>query len=248
MTNRILQNLPNERHFNLAATTNKMSLSEVFNNLRHRSYLDEYRLYVAHYNSIPNSIHEIDIDCKKAVNWFCENYKSEIKDTHYTRRYFQNNKKAEIDDVFYFIYEDLMVDFDTNQSQVRFLFRKTDKDKVEAIHNAIGKFKKRKRRVPKLSLLVNESEGLVKKTMEINRPKLKIDDNYNDDFKEIHQTIIRRLSRKNDKRIGFAPWKTWHRKNVIHPLFNFLCKKERDFFTAQYGKCHYESRAHICSH
>lgn len=175
-----------------------MSLSDVFYG-RLRSYLDEYKLFVAHYNSVPNSIHENDIDCKKAAGWFFENYESEIKDSHYSKRYFQNSTKAEIGDLFYFLYEDLMVDFDTNQSVVRFLFRKTDLSKVEAICDAICKFKKRKRRVPKISLLVNGAEGLVKKTMNITRPKLNIEDNYNDDFKEIHQTIFKRLSRKNDK-------------------------------------------------
>ena len=35
--------------------------------------------------------------------------------------------------------------------------------------------------------------------MEISKPKLKIEDNYNDDFKEIHETILKRLSKKNDK-------------------------------------------------
>lgn len=184
--------------FNLAETTNKMALSEVFMR-RDLSYLNEYRLFVAHYNSIPNSIHENDIDCKKAITWFFENYKLEIKDTHFIKRYFSNNKKAEIDDLYYFLYEDLMIDFDTNQSMVRFLFRKTELSKVEAVQKAICKFKKRKQRVPKITLLVNSTEGLMKKSMEITKPKLNIEDNYNDDFKEIHQTILKRLSRNNDK-------------------------------------------------
>ncbi|HEY6436843.1 MAG TPA: hypothetical protein VIY47_09640, partial [Ignavibacteriaceae bacterium] len=73
---------PSNDHFNLATTTNKMSLSDIFYG-RLRPYLDEYKLFVAHYNSIPNSIYENDIDCKKAISWFSEKYKSEIKDTHY---------------------------------------------------------------------------------------------------------------------------------------------------------------------
>ncbi len=92
-----------------------------------------------------------------------------------------------------------MVDFDTNQSIVRHFFRKTELSKVETIANAIRKFKNRKQRIPKMSLLVNSVEGVIKKSMEITKPKLNIEDNYNDDFREIHQTILKRLSRKNDK-------------------------------------------------
>lgn len=197
MTNNLALN-PSNVPSNFAITTNKMPLSEVFAR-RELRLINEYRLFVAHYNSIPNAIHENNIDCEKAISWFLENWKSEIKDTHYIKRYFNNKRKAEINDLFYFLYEDLMIDFDTNQSMVRFLFRETELSKVEAIKKAICKFKAKKRRVPNISLLVNGADGLVKKTMDINRPKLKIEDNYNDDFKEIHQTIFKRLSRKNDK-------------------------------------------------
>ena len=35
--------------------------------------------------------------------------------------------------------------------------------------------------------------------MEIKKPKLSIEDNYNDDFREVHGIILKRLSQKNDK-------------------------------------------------
>ena len=47
--------------------------------------------------------------------------------------------------------------------------------------------------------MVNTVHGIDTKSLQISKPKLNIEDNYNDDFKEIHQTIIKRLSRKNDK-------------------------------------------------
>ena len=51
-----------------------------------------------------------------------------------------------------------------------------------------------------ISLLVSSPmTGLDVKPMEITKPNFKIDDNYNDDFKETHQIILKRLSKKNDK-------------------------------------------------
>jgi hypothetical protein len=38
---------------------------------------------------------------------------------------------------------------------------------------------------------------MVTKSLEITKPRLNIEDNYNDDFAEIHQTIFKRLSKKN---------------------------------------------------
>jgi hypothetical protein len=80
------------------------------------------------------------------------------------------------------------------------LFRKTEIEKIEAIISRIKKFKVRKaRHKPELSLLISTRSGIGTKPLEITKPRLSIGDNYNDDFREIHQTILKRLSRKNDK-------------------------------------------------
>lgn len=186
--------------FDLESTTFKMNLNQVFAGRNPLGYLNEFTLFVAHFNAIPNFIHEIEIDCRKANSWFSNRYKSEIKETYYNKIYFKDKKNSELDDVFYFIYEDLLVNFDTNNSRVRFLFKKTELTKIEEIIFAIKKFKKRRICTkPEISLLVNTQLGITTKSLKITKPRLNIDDNYNDDFREIHQTIMKRLSKKNDK-------------------------------------------------
>lgn len=198
-TNNLPLDLSNISPFELDKTSAKMTISEVFAE-RRNSYLNEFMLFIAHFNSIPNYINEVDIECEQARLWFIENYKSDIKDFYYNKLYFNRNKKAEIDDIFYFLYDDLIVDFDTNQSIVRFLFRKTDIAQVEEIINAIKKFKKIKQKnKPEIILLLNTLHGISKKSLDIAKPKLNIKDNYNDDFIKIHQTIYKRLSKNNDK-------------------------------------------------
>jgi hypothetical protein len=183
----------------LEKTSSKINLGEVFAE-RKGSYLNEFTLFVAHFNAIPNFILEINIDCKKAHKWFVENYNGQIKDRYFDKRYFNRSKNAEYDDIFYILFDDLIIDFDTNQSIVRFLFRKTDISKVETVIGEIKKFRERKvKHRPEISLLVNTIQGIDTKSLQISKPKLNIEDNYNDDFKEIHQTIIKRLSKKNDK-------------------------------------------------
>jgi hypothetical protein len=167
---------------------------------RQTSYLNEFALFVAHFNTIPNLIHEINIDCRKANNWFAEKYNPEIKDFYYSKRYFNANNKAEIDDIFYFLHDDLIVYFDTDRSTVRFLYRKTELSVVEELIKSILRFRYRKQKDrPKISLLVNSSSGIETKLLSIAKPRLHIEDNYNDDFKEIHRTIQKKLSRKNEK-------------------------------------------------
>jgi len=183
---------------NLSETSSKVNLGQVF--AERGGYLNELTLFLAHFNSIPNLISETNIDCKKANLWFLEKYKSEIRHNHFIKRYYNGSKQSELDDIFYILYDDLIVDFDTNNSMVRFLFTCTNILKVNSLISEIKKFKHRKgKRKPIISLLVNTSTGIDTKFMEISKPKLNIEDNYNDDFKDIHQTIHRRLSKKNDK-------------------------------------------------
>lgn len=75
-------------------------------------------------------------------------------------------------------------------------------DKAQTIINEIISFKKRKKQEPhEIYLLINTQNGIDITSLKITKPKLKIEDNYNDDFIETHQNIIKRLSKNNDKGI-----------------------------------------------
>ncbi len=177
----------------------KMNITDVFAE-KVGSYLNGFNLFLAHFNTIPNFIHEIDIDCKKANQWFLETYQSDIKDLHYDKRYFKRSKRAELDDIFYMLFDDLLLDFDTNNYLVRFYFRSTDTKIVDEIINGIHQFKLRKKKhKPDIYLLCNSPKGITYSSFKVTKPKLSLEDNYNDDFKEIHQTIFKRLSKKDDK-------------------------------------------------
>ena len=164
------------------------------------SYINEMNLFVAHFNSIPNFISEHLIDCVKANNWFIENYKTEIKDMYFKGRCFEMIKQSMFEDIFYFLYEDLLVYFEYSQNIVRFLFRQTAISKVEDVIKTLKKFKQRKKkRKPEINLLVTSNSGFGTKALSITKPKLSIEDNYNDDFYVVHKTIFSRLSKKNNK-------------------------------------------------
>ena len=173
----------------------------VFGEIR-RGYLNEFRLFMTNFNAVPNIIEEGNINCKKAAEWFLENYEKQIKDMHYSKIQFRTrkNQASGYDDLFFFLNDDLLIDFDTNQSEVRFLFRKTNIHFVETIRKSIAKFRYIERRSkPEIHLIVKQSYGLDLEEFEIQKPKLKIEDNYNDGFWEVHNTILNRLQKKKDK-------------------------------------------------
>ena len=85
----------------ISNTFSDMNLGNVFAE-RGGSYLNELTLFVAHYNAIPNLIHEIRINCKKTNTWFAKNYKIEIKECYFNKRFFSGSSVAKHDDLFYF--------------------------------------------------------------------------------------------------------------------------------------------------
>jgi hypothetical protein len=166
------------------------------------AYLNEFNLFIAYFSIIPNFIDELHIDCRKANSWFLDSYGDEIRDCYFDKRFIDGKQTAEYDDIFYFLYDDLMVYFDTNCSRVKYLFRRTETDKVEEIISGIKRFKERKARFrPEISLLIASRDGVETRSLTVTKPRVSIADNYNDDFGEVHQAILRRLSRKNDKGI-----------------------------------------------
>lgn len=184
-------------NLDLSSTSTKINLGSLITMRGH--FYNEIMLYIAHFNIIPNIISEINIDCKKANKWFTKTYDSNVKNNYFLKRYFDGSKNAELDDIYYFIFDDLMVDFDSANDTIRFLFSQTDIVKVESLIKEIKRFKKKKNNKPYISLLIRNTSGFETKSLEIRRPKLSIHDNYNDDFKEIHQVILKRLQKPNDK-------------------------------------------------
>jgi len=190
-----LEKLSAERCVDLDAG-NTVDVTRIFDE---NSSLNDQNLYIARFRRIPNWIRLDDINCKKANDWFVQNYQDEIIDCGFTK-YFKKKKGILFNRTYYFLFDDLLVHFYPNGDVIRLLYRKTDNASVEKIAEELTQFKRRKRRkAPEIELLINTPHGLDTRSMEISKPKFVIEDNYNDDFVPVHQTILNRLQKEKDK-------------------------------------------------
>lgn len=64
---------PSSKTFELERTSSIMGISDVFSS-RPSIYLNEFTLFVSYYYVIPNFIHEINIDSRKAHTWFTKKF------------------------------------------------------------------------------------------------------------------------------------------------------------------------------
>ena len=150
-----------------------MDMAQVFDG---RDALDAKNLYFTRFNRIPNWIQLEEIDCKKAGEWLVQNHRDNIVDCCYIKRY-KKRKGIYFDDVYYFLFDDLLVYLNENEAEAKILYRKTDSSLVDKVVEEIRKFKKkrrRSRRKPEIELLVSGSSGLSTISMKITKPKFPI--------------------------------------------------------------------------
>ena len=212
------------RHFDICKTADKVSMRHIWTDKN--TDINEFYLFMTHFNAIPNYISQVEINCNKAANFLLEQYPEAIVDVYYNKRCIYNTKTPALDDIFIFMYEDLIVNFDTDADIVRLLFRQTDSKKADSILKDIQKFRITKRYTSRISLLVQGQVSIEIERLRISKPKLSLKANYNDDFLNIHKTIIKRLSKRNDKGMVLLHGKPGTGKtSYIRYLINIL-KKE----------------------
>lgn len=181
----------------LVQDISKVQLSRVIG----YSDINEFQLFIAYNNDVPNYILLDDIDCEKANQEFLNLYESQIKNVYYNKRFLQSYAMPEYDDIFYFLFDDVLIYFNINKNYVRLLFRNTDTKDVEALSSLVQKFylKPILFKQPEIRVLFQGHKHLETETLKIIKPRLSIKDNYNDDFLPIHNIIYNKLRKKNNK-------------------------------------------------
>jgi hypothetical protein len=156
--------------------------------------LDIKNLYFSLFSSFPNEIifREI-ISGSRLRTFIIEHYEDDIKDCRFSK----DEKNNGFYDYLFYLFDDLLLYHDRRSTRI--LFRKTPYEKIEKLIGEISKCKQRDRHKPEISLICNSLGQMETTEMYINPPKLDLSDNYNDDFLSVHETIISRLRKKNDK-------------------------------------------------
>ena len=197
-------------------------------------------LFISYFHIVPNSIDLQGIDAEKANKWFTETYREAIKEHFYTKTYhWKLNFDFYFDNVYYILFDDLLLHINIELSRIECFYRKTDSATVDKIVTEFLKFKeKRSRAKPTIDLLTIGHSGLNTTSMDISKPKLSIEENYNDDFLPIHQTIVNRLRKKNDKGLVLLHGKPGTGKtSYIRYLISIVKKKKVIFLPPNMAAC-----------
>jgi len=97
----------------------------------------QHDLYRTYFHDIPNTIWLPFIDCKKANDMFLKQYQDEIWNFYCSTGIFESGK-VEYRFLFYYLFEDTLINFDLREECVRILYRKTDSSIVHELAKEIN--------------------------------------------------------------------------------------------------------------
>lgn len=186
--------------------TDNLRNNRKFNHTLQNIFLNEYgdlntpKLYTILFNTIPNVFIEEDLLIEPALEWLMNMYSNEINDVIYNKKNDTDKNTSKYDDIFFLLYDDTLIHFNTNRKEVRILFHKTDYHLIEKIASGIRAFKEKDK--SSIVFLLTQTAGeICLHGIKLAKNNIDVTINYNDDFKPIHEIITQRLSTPDDKGI-----------------------------------------------
>jgi ATP-dependent 26S proteasome regulatory subunit len=159
------------------------------------NYINQARLFMGYFNAIPNIKVVRNIDYK-AVQQFVE---EEFNEQLLVKNYSENcsKKESKFNDLFYVLKDKML--FNMFRDGFYVLFTPEQEEVAESIIKKVIPLIKKRKRTKEISLVISNQHGLDTKEIKIKKPIVSIDLHYNDDFKVVHELVLKTLKIKKQK-------------------------------------------------
>ncbi|MGV6946941.1 AAA family ATPase [Sphingobacterium kyonggiense] len=157
-----------------------------------------FMLFCHFFDCIPNTEECYDICCAKSAQWIKNNYKEEIikqfvnrasyKERPFSRTYLN-----------ILLHDSILVHLDFTRDKVVIFYREDREHVVNYIWKNIWIFREsNNQKHANISLIISDEGNLFTKTFHLHPSNVDLELHYNDDFLEVHQVILERLTQEND--------------------------------------------------
>ncbi len=171
-------------------------ISRVFDN----GYICGKQFFLFRFGKIPSINYIGQIDGEKSFNLIKEKYEEDIESIHTYRYYETVGKKYGFGETFIVMKNGSILEFDKGYCEIYYCGNHDDF--ISELTTSFQRFKERQRRKPlEINLISNGRQGFELQQIEVKRTKLDMDLFYENDFKEVHNMIYKRLSNQKDKGI-----------------------------------------------
>ena len=163
-------------------------------------FIDSKSLYLYYFKKLPSITVVRQVDHDKVWSMIHREYGSNIRQAYHYSSIAKRIKKEEKEESIIIIGDELLLEI--GDGYCEFYFSKVQDSFRQKLIEAVASLRGKTRSKPQEVNLITRGEyGLELTKMEVKRTSLKLDLFYEDDFLDVHQTIIRRLNKKDDKGI-----------------------------------------------
>lgn len=193
MKNRIVENTSN----GLQSTLNYQELVD------YQYRIEPAKYYIGIHNEFPEVIVFYEnIDSEILLNKILDKYSLDSDKIWKYKDYHKTKDKLILNAFLLEIERDIFVFCDSDDSEIRILYSpKSDEKVIKNLIKIIKKSIPEPKAQSKIFLLYENSDnrGLYLKDFKVKKFEISLEDNYNDDFQNIHKLIVNRLNKKEDK-------------------------------------------------
>jgi hypothetical protein len=163
-------------------------------------YLEGKAFYLDRFKRIPCVTLIDGTDITKAFNYVNTNCKDLIVDIYQSCYYNREEGRQEFSKTYFVLSNKVVIEL--SGSYARMLFPASQYDFVDGVVKVFSEYKAQEKQEEfEINIITLGSSGLELKRLDIKPTQLDIDLYYNDDFREVNETIKSRLERQNDKGI-----------------------------------------------
>jgi hypothetical protein len=163
-------------------------------------YLEAKSFYMYRFKTIPCTTYVDDIDINKAFDYLDKTAKDVTEDIYQACYYDWAQNKQVFNKTLFVMNNKVMVELTSDYAKI--LYPNFRYDEANRLVDIFSSYKlPQKQEAYEINIITLSRDGLELKQVEIKPTLLDIDMFYNDDFKEVDETIKARLNRENDKGI-----------------------------------------------
>jgi len=180
------------------------TIYELFHKKSFDYHVDPRKLFYMEFKKIPSTILDRNIDVQKLYAYLKTKFKSNLIDCiAVEREAVDASGTYTIDEAYFILNENIMLYLNNAYTFVNLFFTATSENYASEIRKDINRFKieEKEKEFPEIEVIINKGSRITTETKQLNAINLSVEENYNDDFLEEHQTIIERLTTENDKGI-----------------------------------------------
>lgn len=165
-----------------------------------KHFIDSKSFYLYHFGQLPSITVVRHVDHEKVYKLIKQEFADNLKAEYHYSSISKKNAKQEKEESILLLNNEIVMEL--GDSYCEFYFSDPSSALMQKLLQRVSAMRGMQRNKPQeINLITKSDYGLELTKMDVKRTRLKLDLFYEDNFSDVHQTILRRLNKKEDKGI-----------------------------------------------